>query len=202
MKKSVKYIIVAAVIVGISFLYAHVGKRMPIYDKSVDSSLYGNMGELTVDLQVQQEFICEKPVLSGISIMCATYGNTLTSTYQYQVLDAQTGEVARSGVLDAGQVKNGTYYTIEFETIDGCQDRRFIFTLVSDNAEPGNALTVYNVPKGNEDADLHLNADEFPNNTLAMLTVSDMFDVETLVSVIFCLTFLYVFIIVLYKFFS
>ena len=130
MKKSVKYIIVAAVIVGISFLYAHVGKKVPVYDKTVDSSLYGNMGELTVDLQVQQEFVCEKPVLSGISIMCATYGNTLTSTYQYQILDAETGEVARTGSFNAGQVKNGAYYTIEFEAIDGCQDKRFIFTLV------------------------------------------------------------------------
>lgn len=202
MKKSVKYIIVAAVIVGISFLYAHVGKKVPVYDKTVDSSLYGNMGELTVDLQVQQEFVCEKPVLSGISIMCATYGNTLTSTYQYQILDAETGEVARTGSFNAGQVKNGAYYTIEFEAIDGCKDKRFIFTLVSDNAEPGNALTVYNVPKSGEDADLHLNTDEFPNNTLAMRTVSDMFDIETFVSVIFCLTYLYVFIIVLYKFFS
>lgn len=202
MKKSVKYIIVAAVIVGISFLYAHVGKKVPVYDKTVDSSLYGNMGELTVDLQVQQEFVCEKPVLSGISIMCATYGNTLTSTYQYQILDAENGEVARTGSFNAGQVKNGAYYTIEFEAIDGCKDKRFIFTLVSDNAEPGNALTVYNVPKSGEDADLHLNTDEFPNNTLAMRTVSDMFDIETFVSVIFCLTYLYVFIIVLYKFFS
>ena len=41
-------------------------------------------------------------------------------------------------------------------------------------------LTVYNVPKGEEDAELHLNADDFPNNTLALRTVSDMFDVEDL----------------------
>ena len=202
MKKSVKYIIAAAVIVVIAFLYAHVGKKVPIYDKTVDSSLYGNMGELTADLTVQQEFTCSRPVLDGISIMCATYGNNLTSTYQYRLLDAESGQEVRSGLLDAAQVKNGKYYTIEFDEIRDCRDQKFIFTLVSVNAEPGNALTVYNVPKGSEDAELRLNADEFPDNTLALRTVSDMFDVETFISVMFCLAYLYVFIIVLYKFFS
>ena len=33
-------------------------------------------------------------------------------------------------------------------------------------------------------------------------TVSDMFDVETFASVMFCLAYLYVFIVILYKFFS
>ena len=202
MKKSVKYIIAAAVIVIIAFLYAHVGKKVPVYDKSVDSSLYGNMVELTADLLVQQEFTCEKPVLSGISIMCATYGNTLTSTYQYQILDAESKEPLRSGILDASAVANGKYYTIKFDEIKDCRGQKFIFTLCSQDAASGNALTVYNVPKGEEDAELHLNADDFPNNTLALRTVSDMFDVETFVSVMFCLAYLYIFIIILYKFFS
>ena len=42
----------------------------------------------------------------------------------------------------------------------------------------------------------------FRINTLALRTVSDMFDVETFVSVMFCLAYLYIFIIILYKFFS
>lgn len=202
MKKTVKYIITVAVIIAAAFLYAHVGKKVPVYDKTVDSSFYGNMGELTAGLTVQQEFICEKPVLSGVSIMCATYGNALTSTYQYQILDGKTKEVLRSGTLDASQVKNGRYYTIKFDELRKCKGREFIFTLAAENAGPGNALTVYNVPKGDEKAALSLNEDEFPSNTLALRTVSDMFDVETFASVMFCLAYLYVFIVILYKFFS
>ena len=45
MKKTVKYIITVAVIIAAAFLYAHVGKKVPVYDKTVDSSFYGNMGE-------------------------------------------------------------------------------------------------------------------------------------------------------------
>ena len=74
--------------------------------------------------------------------------------------------------------------------------------MVSRDAGSGNAISVYNVPKGSEDAELYLNTYEFSSNTLALRTISDMFDIETFVSVLFCLTYLYVFIIVLYKFFS
>ncbi len=202
MKKYFKYIIAAAIIVGIAFLYAHTDKKTPVYDKTVDSSLYGNMGELTVDLKVQQEFTCRQPVLSGVSFMCATYGNALTSTYQYQILDAETGTEVRSGVINASEIKNGKYYTVKFDDIKECRNKEFVFTLISRDAGSGNAISVYNVPKGSEDAELHLNTDEFPSNTLALRTISDMFDIETFVSVLFCLTYLYVFIIVLYKFFS
>lgn len=202
MKKALKYIITAGVILGISFLYAHIDKKISVYDKTVDTSLYGNMGELTVDLQVQQEFVCERPVLDGISIKCATYGRDLTSTYRYQILDKQSGEAVREGTMEAGKVKNSKFYTIEFEQIENCKDREFVFTLESDNAEYGNALTVYNVPKGEEQTELHLNSDSFENNTLAMRTVSHMFDWETFISVALCLAYLYGFIIILFKFFS
>lgn len=202
MKKTWKYIIAAGVIVGISFLYAHVDKKVPVYDKTVDTSLYGNMGELTQGLYVRQEFVCEKSVLDGLSLKIATFGNKLTSTYDFQIVDTESGDVVREGVLDASDVPNSKYYTIEFDQIEDCKDQRFTFVLESENAGQGNALTVYNVPKGGEDARLRLNSDEFVNNTLAMRTVSHMFDWETFISVIFVLAYLYVFLIVLFKFFS
>ena len=96
MKKTVKYIITVAVIIAAAFLYAHVGKKVPVYDKTVDSSFYGNMGELTAGLTVQQEFICEKPVLSGVSIMCATYGMPLLPPINIKSWTGKTKEVLRS----------------------------------------------------------------------------------------------------------
>lgn len=201
MKNKVKYFIVGLVIVGISFLYAHIDKNIAIYDKTVDTSIYGNMGELTQGLTVSQEFVAERSVLDGITLKLATYGNTLTSTYYYRIIEEKSGETIREGKINASKVENGKYYSIDFDQITDCKNQMFVFTLESPDAEPGNALTVYNVPKGEEDVDLRLNSDDFENNTLAMRTVSHLFDWETFFSVIFTLSYLYVFIMVLFKFF-
>lgn len=202
MKKRLKYVIVAAVILIVSFLYAHVDKKIPVYDAAADTSLYGNMGVLDAGFCVTQEFVCERPVLDGVSIKCGTIGSPVTATYQYQIMDASSGAVLREGTVDGSLIQNTRYYTIKFEQIEDCLDRELIFTFQSENASAANALTIYNVPKGDEQADLYLNEDEFLGNTLALRTVSHGFDVETFVSVAFCLVYLYLFIKVLYKFFS
>lgn len=202
MKRVLKYVIIAVIILGAAFLYAHIDKKVPVFDKTVDSTYYGNMGEITTGLRVQQKFLCSQTVLNGISIKCATYGNQLTSLYNYQIIDGKTEEILREGVFNAGKVKNSKYFTIWFDQITDCKNRELLFALESEDAGSGNALTVYNVPKGSEQAELRLNSDDFPENTLAMRTVSAVFDWETFVGVSFCLLYLYVFIKVLFKFFS
>lgn len=201
MKKGWKYIIAAGVIIGISFLYAHVDKQIPVFDRLADTSVYGNMSELTNGLVVRQEFVCERSVLDGVSIKCAIYGRDLTSTYHYQILDAKSGDVLRDGSVDASEIKDGKFYKIDFERIDDCEDQEFVFLFEAEDAEPGNALTIYNVPKNGEKEKLKLNADEFYTNTLAMRTVSYIFDWETFVGTTFALAYLYAFMLVLYKFF-
>lgn len=201
MKKKLKYIIIVVIVIGISFLYAHIDKKNPIYDKTVDSGIYGNMGEVLEGMCVQQSFFCEENVLDGVSIKTLTFGNQLSSEYIYQIIDADSDEVLREGKIAAGDVPNGKYYTVEFEQISECKGKEFLFTLESLNAVSGNALSVYNVPKGQEDAELKLNTDDFQNNTLALRTVSKMFDVETFITVLVCLTYLIVFMSFLFKFF-
>lgn len=202
MKKVLRYVITAAVIFVIAFLYAHVNKNISIYDKSVDTSLYGNMGVLGKGLCVRQEFVCNKDVLDGVSIKCGTIGESVTAAYQYQILDGTSEEILRQGTVEGAEVKNSKYYTIKFDQIKESKNKKFIFTFQSENASFDNALTIYNVPKGEEKADLYLNSDEFVNNTLALRTVSHIFDIETFISVSFCLAYLYIFIKILFRFFS
>jgi hypothetical protein len=202
MKKAIKYVIVALVIVGFSFLYAHIDKEIPVYDKTADTSLYGNMGELHQGVYIQQEFVAKRSVLDGVSIKFGTYGIDLTSTYDFQIIDEDSGNTIREGVLKGADVENGKYHTIRFDQIEDCKNQRFIFRFGSSNAEVGNALTAFNVPKGKEKVKLTLNSDNFDHNTLAMRTVSHQFDVENFISVVFAVAYLYVFIIILFKFFN
>lgn len=201
-KRLIKLIIALMIIVGIAFLYAHIDKKIPIYDKTVDTSLYGNMSELTQDLIVTQEFVCKEDVLDGLNVQFATYGNVLSSTYTYQIIDPETNEVIREGLISAADIANGKFYKISFEQIEECRNKTYRFVFFSEDAVPGNALTIYNVPKGSEQATLWLNDEEFQQNTLALRTFSHMFDWETFVTVICCLVYLYIFIIILFKFFS
>ncbi|MDD3218362.1 MAG: hypothetical protein PHC41_06760 [Lachnospiraceae bacterium] len=202
MKKVLRYAVIVIIVVGFAFLYAHINKRIAIYDTSVENSRYGNMGEITTDLVVEQNFICERNVLDGVYVKIATFGNVLTSQYDFQILDGETQDVIREGVLDASQVQNGKFHTISFEKIEQTKDKEFIFRISSKDANNGNAITIYNVPKGEEDLTLTLNGEEFPTNTLALKTVSHMFDLETFFVVIFCAAYLIIFVKVLYKFFS
>lgn len=147
MKKSVKYIIAAAVIVIIAFLYAHVGKKVPVYDKSVDSSLYGNMGELTAPFGTAGVYLRKTSA--------ERHKHYVRNLWKYADIHLSVSDFGR-GIKraaaqrdpDASAVANGKYYTIKFDEIKDCRGQKFIFTLCSQDAASGNALTVYNVPKG------------------------------------------------------
>ena len=65
MKRVLKYVIIAVIILGAAFLYAHIDKKVPVFDKTVDSTYYGNMGEITTGLRVQQKFLCIQTVLNA-----------------------------------------------------------------------------------------------------------------------------------------
>lgn len=202
MKKGWKHIIAAGIILAGSFLYAHTDKCIPVFDRMADNAVYGNMGTMTEGVVVQQEFSCEKPVLDGVSIKCSTYGLDLTSVYRYQIIDPSANEVLREGTIDAAKVKNGKYYKISFERVEDCKDQNLIFRIAAEDAAEGNALTIFNMPKQEGEGTLTLNGAELRESTLALKTVSHVFDLETFASVVFCLAYLYVFVLILYKFFT
>lgn len=202
MKKTIKYLIVVAVIALFSYFYAHVNKKIPIYDTSVDTSLYGNMGPLLQEQRVEQTFVCKKAVLSGVSIKCSLLGGDGSEKYTYRILQAGDGKEIRKGDFLSKDVKNGRFHTIMFDDIKDAKNQEFIFELVSDTGVAGKTITVYNVPKTKETTSLSLDGNDFAKNTLALKTVSTMFDWETFLVVMVCGLYLYGFLKVLYRFFS
>ena len=202
MKKTIKYLIVVAVITVFSYFYAHVDKKIPIYDTSVDTAHYGNMGPLLQEQEVEQTFICKKEVLSGVSIKCSLWGADGTEKYQYRILQADDKKELRKGEILSKDVKNGRFHTIMFEDIKDAKNKEFIFEFVSETGVNGKTITIYNVPKTKETTSLQLDGNEFAKNTLALKTVSTIFDWETFIVVMVCGLYLYGFLKVLYRFFS
>ncbi|HEY9574634.1 MAG TPA: hypothetical protein VIR32_03795 [Lachnospiraceae bacterium] len=202
MKKTIKYLIVVAVIAVFSYFYAHVDKKIPIYDTSVDTAHYGNMGPLLQEQEVEQTFICKKEVLSGVSIKCSLWGADGTEKYQYRILQADDKKELRKGEILSKDVKNGRFHTIMFEDIKDAKNKEFIFEFVSETGVNGKTITIYNVPKTKETTSLQLDGNEFAKNTLALKTVSTIFDWETFIVVMVCGLYLYGFLKVLYRFFS
>lgn len=201
-KKWWKYVIAAVLILAISFVYAHIDKQIPVFDKSVDTSLYVPFSELITGSTVSQTFTCERDVLDGVSVKLITYGEDTDAKYRYQVAREDTGKVVRRGKFSTKDVKNGKYLKLDFDTIKKTLDETFVLTLMAEDADQGTGVSVYAVPQAKAKYAMTLNQKPAGQYTVAMKTDSRLFDLETFFAVAFTLAYLYIFITLLVRFFS
>lgn len=112
--KRIKIGLIAAVLVGIVALYSYIDKASPIYDRQIDSSMYGSTGGL-LDGEIRQSFTVEEDALDGFAVKSSVSGETDGLTLEYELSDAASGEIVREGSVKAPKIKNGKFYKIKFE---------------------------------------------------------------------------------------
>lgn len=180
MKKKVYSIIIGILIVLAVFLYAHIGKTHNIYDKEVETGEYRTTTLYTNNDSLSQEFQCPEESLDGIRVRCNLTGDTNAVEVIYSLTDLSTNEEVASGTVGGDEFENNKFYQFSFDTVTGCKDKQYLFTIEILNQDAGNCIN-FSYQDGKEPGTSMSINEEDVNGTLIMRTVTDKFDMETFV---------------------
>ena len=186
MKKKIRVVLFAVILIVLAGCYSIVDKNNAVYDKKVDNSDY----VATVLLQdgtVTQEFVSKENALDGVSMKLAATGDIDAIDVSYNIVDVSSGQIVAKGKSSLEKLKSGKFFKFKFSTINDTKNKSFEFTMRVDACDKNSSVTVYQTPR---DADLVLRA------------ITHRFDIETFVVSICFLLYIVLFIGWLYKLFK
>lgn len=195
--KKIKTIIGIVVVIVIAFLYAHIGKVNPLYDKTLDNSEY--IGTGVFEEKIEQTFISSEETLDGITVKCQLQGDAAGTSIMLTLIDEETDEIVAESELKAEDIENSKFNQFSFETVQGCKGKtyRVVFESVNEDVENTRGIGLLYEPKTEENTSLQINGVD-TDGTMIIKTVTERFDLETfcvflifIIYIVFFLKFLY-----------
>lgn len=179
MKKKIKTIVYAILVVAAAFAYSHIAKTHNIYDKEIDTSQYENTGLLT-DLGVCQKFVSPEEYLDGVRIKTTVLKTAENTKISYSLKDTETGEIKAAGNTEGKLVKNSKFFELPFERVEDCKGRAFeLFVSANQKAGDTEGIGFAYEPQTEENTSLTIAGQKSENGTLVLKTVTHRFDFET-----------------------
>ena len=104
-------------------------------------SPFTTVGEITQQVKISQSFKAEKDYITGIQVQFATYMRENNSHISIRIF--QDEELLYFKLISAEQLQDNSYETITFDPIKVNKDASFRVEFASDDAVPGNAVTLW-----------------------------------------------------------
>lgn len=178
MKNKLKWIAVILVIVVFAGAYSIIDKTVNIYNSNVDSSEYQAV-VLQKGASISQTFVTEEKTLDGMEIKMTATGEPSDIGFHYELRD-ENGKVVVQKDDTLAELKNGKFYDVKFERLNGCRGKKYEFLMRLDSCGEGESTTVYVTQKGSDETTLLSNNNEV-DGALVLRTISRRFDIETFV---------------------
>lgn len=197
MKKKLIYIFIGIlVLVGIYF-YSFVDRQNYVYDKQVESADYKNVPLLWPETVIEQNFYCTKNGLFSVKFKVGTYARENSNHIQYEIIDVNKNISVANGEINAKDLTDGEFCEIKFDKIEDSKGSQYKLVLRSDDAESDNGIAIFTTKASQDNTKLVIDGEE-NNEVLTLRTVSNGFDVETFIIMIFLFIYMCVFIKVLF----
>ena len=136
-----------------------------------------NIGEITRGKKVIQSFIPELDNLNEISLYFATYARTNDCNLIIQIQNSSFKELARTEI-NANKIKDNSWVKFQFPVIKNSKDQILYLNIFSQDAKPGNAVTIYASRKKEGGFEkLYIN-DKIQNSTLCFQSRCNVKDSE------------------------
>lgn len=200
MKKRIRFVVLSFIVFFLVFVYAHISKNNPIYDKNVDSSSYNNTNIYDVD-EIRQRFICKENKLDALNIKSRVVGDPTDVEIAYSLIDVEKNREIANGRVKGDTFKDGKFTELDFEGISGCKDKEYEIYLSSIGGNGNNAVDFYYSSQQNENSSFYIDNQKL-EGTLILKTVSERFDVETFCILIIFIIYVVIFMRFLYKLFE
>jgi len=136
-----------------------------------------NIGEITSGKKVRQSFVPELDNLNEISLYFATYARTNDCNLIILLQNNSFKELARTEI-NANKIKDNSWVKLQFPVIKNSKDQILYLNIFSQDAKPGNAVTIYASRKKEGGFEkLYIN-DQIQNSTLCFQTRCNVKDSE------------------------
>lgn len=200
MKKAIKSTAIVLIVAGLAFFYAHIDKNIYLYDRHSEMESYIQTGVLLEGETISQTFSSREKVLNGINLKSLVIGSTENVVLEYTIVDNETGEAAE-GTIKAAEIKSNKFNKYTFPEINHAEGREYTLTLKETGTDVNNGISFYIDPSEDTDETLSVRKNE-TRGALVVRLISHRFDTETLIVLLGFITFIVVFIKVLYKLFK
>lgn len=200
MKKKIVSFLMVAVVVVLSYFYAHIDKNSYIYDRSADTSTFIGTGILEEGEELTQTFIADEDTIDGINLKIYTSGSVKNVVLQYALVDETTGEIFESTVLGS-ELENNKFNQLDIPIITETEGKTYTLVLSEENSDELNGIGFYVEPGKQGEQELTIKENS-TDGTLVTRIICHRFDVETFIVLLAMIAFVVVFMKVLYKLFK
>lgn len=200
MKKSIRLLIIAFLILAFTFLYAHIAKNIYLYDRNTEAENYIGTGILLDGETITQTFVSKEDVIDGINLKASVAGNPADIKLVYKITDNASGASVK-GTISGEKIKNNKFNELDIKSIKNAKGKSYTLLLKGEGADNSKGFSFYIDPAGNGGEKLTVKGND-TKGSLVVRTVTHRFDLETFVVLLGFILFVIVFIKVLYKLFK
>lgn len=200
MKKKMILCLIIVIIIVLSYFYAHIDKNSYIYDRNADTGNFCGTGILEAGEEIRQTFIADEDTIDGINIKVDVSENVENIVLNCVLFDENLQEVSRV-TIPANELENNKFNELEFPTVTETKGKQFTLVLSEENADGQNGVGFYYEPGSQGEQTLTIKDNE-TMGTMVTRIICHRFDVETFVVLLGTITFIVVFMKVLYRFFK
>lgn len=198
MKKTIKIIIGAGILILLAGFHAYQDWDDPIYSTEIESDGYDSLEVLNEGSYLEQEFYCGLDGLKGIKLQPVLFGRTDNGTLSYTLRETESQDIVAEGKIDPANWTDGAYNEIAFSTIGDSSGKTYTLRIEDDHTTADKGISFYATEKGKHSV-LHVNDQEI-DRTLVMQVVCKTFHIEEFIVFLGMLAYIILFIQLLYKF--
>lgn len=200
MKKRVITFVVLCIVIVASYFYAYIDCNSYIYDRNADTGTFYATGVLTEEDRIEQSFKMKENTIDGINIKVSLSGDVRDVVLHCSIFNEEREEVAKTEVA-ATELQNNKFNQIKFSTVENTREKQYTLVLQVENADGQNGISFYIEPTQQENQRLSVD-DNDTMGTLVTRVLTHRFDIETFIVVFGMITFVSVFMKMLYKMFK
>ncbi len=199
-KKKIFSCLTLICIIVLSYFYANIDKNIYLYNKNVEAGQLWSTGILQEDEKLTQSFISKENTIDGVNIKVILNGNVDNVTLYCKLFDADSNQIAESSVLGR-ELENNKFYQLKIPTITETKGKQYSLVLTQMGSDTQNGISFYIDPTMEDNEELTFLDQECEGNLVARM-ICHRFDIETFVMVLGMVTFLVVFMKILFKMFK
>ncbi len=201
MKKKLSVIIALILTVVAAVFYGNVTRPARIYDNNVNTVSYTDLGVLTTEHSVSQEFTCRIDTVNGLQLKTGTAGDYALGGLHLEVKDAGTQEVLVSMDEPGSEFRPRKIHYFKTPELTGMKGRELTVTITGTGEDSANGITMYCAMESSPGHNAVMDGEEL-GGVLPLAVVAEGFNTETFVIFLLSVWFIWGFMWILYKLFQ
>ena len=201
MKKRLPMIIGLILTILFAVWMGNTKKAHIIYDDNVNTASFDSLGVNTEEQVLSQKFVAKEDVFDGVAIKQTVSGDHSISTVKVDIIDDETGLTVASAEVGGSDFRARKTYYFKTDRITGAKGRIYTVNVTQSGSTATDGVVFYYQSDPDAEYKMSVAGNEI-NGVLVMKTITERFDVERFLVMLFAVWFIWGFMYFLYRLFS